>query len=115
MIPDVTPYRMHDRLRYWKENIFYIEIANELLAGENQSLVKTLEIHEDKKDRLQDSLSLAFRETNEHEHKQSGRPPQKKGGGSEETKSNVDLFLKQEVKMNIEENDTNIVHRYGEL
>ena len=77
--------------------------------------MKTLEIHEDKKDRLQDSLSLAFRETNEHEHKQSGRPPQKKRGGSEETKSNVDLFLKQEVKMNIEENDTNIVHRYGEL
>ena len=41
--------------------------------------------------------------------------PPKKRGGSEETKSNVDLFLKQEVKMNIEENDTNIVHRYGEL
>lgn len=111
MIPDVTPYRMHDRLRYWKENIFYIEIANERLAGENQSLVKTLEIHENKKDRLQDSLNLAFRETNEHEHKPYGRPK----GGSEDTKRKVDLFLKQEVKMNIEEHDTNIVHRYDEL
>jgi hypothetical protein len=53
---------------------------------EKTSLVKTLEIHEDKKDRLQDSLSLAFRETNEHEHKQSGRPPKKKGGGPKKQK-----------------------------
>lgn len=36
-------------------------------------------------------------------------------GGSEDTKRKVDLFLKQEVKMNIEEHDTNIVHRYDEL